>query len=151
MVLMKDFDRRGFTFFTNYESRKGAELAANPSASLLFWWDKLHRQVRIDGTVEKVDAEESAEYFAKRPRGSQIGAWSSPQSRVIDGREILERRFEETEAEHAGADVPRPLHWGGYRVLPMAIEFWQGRASRLHDRLRYQLDAGLWRMDRLAP
>ena len=150
MVLMKGFDERGFTFFTNYESRKGRELAAGGRAALLFWWDRLHRQVRIEGAVTRVDESESDAYFATRPHGSRIGALASPQSRVIDGREWLEARFAETEAAHPD-DVPRPAHWGGYRVAPDMIEFWQGRRSRLHDRLLYSRDGESWTIARLAP
>lgn len=152
MVLLKGFDARGFTFFTNLESRKAGEIAANAQASLLFWWDRLHRQVRIEGTIEPVQAAEADAYFATRPYGSRIGAWSSPQSRPIDGRAVLEA----AEAAHRGrfpeaADVPRPPHWGGYRVVPAAIELWQGRVSRLHDRLRWSRTDTGWRIERLAP
>lgn len=149
-VLLKDFDRRGFTFYTNQESRKAAELAANPKAALLFWWDRLHRQVRIEGGVEPVDAAEADAYFASRPWGSRIGAWASPQSRTIPDRSVLEERVRELEARYP-QEVPRPAHWGGYRVVPQAIEFWQGRPSRLHDRLRFRLEDGRWTRERLAP
>ena len=150
MVLLKGYDPEGFVFYTNLESRKAQELAQNPRASLLFWWDRLHRQVRIEGTVVQVGAAEADVYFASRPHGSRIGAIASPQSRVIEGREVLEARVAELTARHP-EDVPRPHHWGGYRLRPDQLEFWQGRPSRLHDRLRYTRDGGAWRMERLAP
>jgi pyridoxamine 5'-phosphate oxidase len=152
MVLLKDFDARGFVFYTNLESRKAVELAGNPQASLLFWWDRLHRQVRVEGPVELVDAAEADAYFASRPYGSRIGAWASPQSRVIAGRAPLEAQEAELRSRFPeGEPVPRPPHWGGYRVLPSALEFWQGRADRLHDRLVYTREGGEWRIARLAP
>jgi pyridoxamine 5'-phosphate oxidase len=150
MVLLKGVDAKGFVFFTNYESRKGQDLAANPLASLLFWWDRLHRQVRIEGRVEKVSAEESEAYFKSRPHGSRIGAAASPQSRVIGSRAELEERFRALESAHP-EDLPRPLHWGGFRVVPDHFEFWQGRQSRLHDRLVYRPASDIWRIERLAP
>ena len=150
MVLLKGFDAEGFVFYTNLESRKAGELAANPRASLLFWWDRLHRQIRIEGAVEQVDSAEADAYFASRPHGSRIGAIASPQSRVIDGRAGLEARVEELTERHP-EDVPRPRHWGGYRLRPTLLEFWQGRPSRLHDRLRYTPAGGAWRIERLAP
>jgi len=151
-VLLKALDARGFTFFTNYDSRKGGELAANPRAALVFLWHPLERQVRIEGTVERVAAAESDEYFATRPLGSRFGAWASSQSAVIPGREFLERRHAELVAEYPDGTVPRPPNWGGYRVLPTALEFWQGRRSRLHDRIRFARQPGAtWLRERLAP
>lgn len=150
MVLLKGFDAEGFVFYTNLESRKAGELTANPRASLLFWWDRLHRQIRIEGAVQQVDSAEADAYFASRPHGSRIGAIASPQSRVIDGRAGLKARFEELTERHP-EDVPRPRHWGGYRLRPTLLEFWQGRPSRLHDRLRYTPAGGAWRIERLAP
>jgi pyridoxamine 5'-phosphate oxidase len=152
MVLLKGLDAQGFVFYTNYESRKATDLAANPWAALVFFWVELHRQVRIEGSVSRVTADESDAYFASRPVGSQIGAAASPQSQVIAGRAPLEARVSELEAAYAGQAVPRPAHWGGYRVVPTALEFWQGRTNRLHDRLRYRRDAaGGWLIERLAP
>lgn len=150
-VLLKALDGRGFTFFTNYDSRKGRELAANPRAAMVFLWQTLERQVRVEGTVEVVTAAESDEYYAVRPLGSRLGAWASPQSAVIPGREFLERQHAELTARYPDGAVPRPANWGGYRVLPRVIEFWQGRPSRLHDRIRFTLAAGAWVRDRLAP
>ena len=150
MVLLKGVDARGFTFFTNFESRKGRDIAANPRASLLFWWDRLHRQVRIEGSVETILDAEAESYFHSRPYGSRIGAAASPQSRVIASRIELEERFRALEAEHPETP-PRPAHWGGYRVVPDHFEFWQGRESRLHDRLVYRPDGQSWRIERLAP
>ena len=155
IVLLKSFDPRGFVFFTNYASRKGHELAAQPHAALLFHWVELERQVRIEGTVGMVEDAESDEYYASRPRPSQLGAWASPQSRTISGRAALEARFAEFEAQYKKAEnaVPRPPHWGGYRLVPEMLEFWQGRRSRMHDRIRYRrdIDTGGWTIDRLAP
>jgi pyridoxamine 5'-phosphate oxidase len=151
VVLLKSVDEHGFVFFTNYESRKGRELAANPSAALLFFWSELERQVRVDGTAEKVSPDESDAYFATRPYGSQIGAWASAQSAPIPSREVLEARARDLDARYEGGPVPRPDHWGGYRVAPVEIEFWQGRANRLHDRLRYRLADGVWTRERLSP
>jgi pyridoxamine 5'-phosphate oxidase len=151
IVLLKSVDNGGFVFYTNYQSLKGRDLAENPQACLLFYWSKVWRQVRIEGTVEKVSAEESEEYFQSRPLGSKLGAWASNQSEVVDSRETLEGRFAELEKRY-GEDVPRPPHWGGYRLKPNTIEFWQGRDNRLHDRLRYRLqDGGTWLIERLGP
>lgn len=151
IVLLKSFADSGFVFYTNYQSRKGRELAENPQASLLFYWPNVWRQVRIDGAVEKVSAAESDEYFQSRPLGSKLGAWASNQSEVVDSRETLEARFAELE-KRFGEEVLRPTHWGGYRLKPNAIEFWQGRDNRLHDRLRYRLqEDGTWVIERLGP
>jgi len=156
VVLLKILDERGFAFFTNYLSRKGHELAARSDAALLFFWPELERQVRIEGTITKTDAAESAAYFAQRPRGARLGAWASPQSEVVAGRAALEERFAAMEARYlsAGEDIPRPSHWGGYRLAPAMLEFWQGRPSRLHDRIRYRRDLQApdrWIVERLAP
>ena len=151
MVLLKGFDAHGFVFYTNYRSRKGRELARNPRAALLFYWGEFERQVRIDGRVEKLMARESDEYFATRPRGSQLSAWASPQSALVAGRGPLERRFAAFARKYADA-VPCPPHWGGYRLVPEALEFWQGREDRLHDRILYRrVRGGRWRIERLAP
>ncbi|OZI41028.1 pyridoxamine 5'-phosphate oxidase [Bordetella genomosp. 1] len=150
IVLIKGYDDRGFTFFTNYASRKGEDLLVNPRAALLFFWQPLERQVRIEGVVERVAGEESDAYFHSRPVGSRIGAWASEQSRPIT-REALEAREREFKARYGDAP-PRPPHWGGYRLVPTRFEFWQGRPSRLHDRLRYQRNAASgWTLDRLSP
>jgi pyridoxamine 5'-phosphate oxidase len=150
IVLLKGVDDSGFVFYTNYQSRKGRELDENPRACLLFYWAQVWRQVRIEGSVEKVSEAESDEYFQTRPLGSKLGAWASNQSEVVDSRETLEGRFAEIE-KRFGDDVPRPPHWGGYRLKPNSIEFWQGRENRLHDRLRYRLQDDGWRIERLAP
>jgi pyridoxamine 5'-phosphate oxidase len=151
MVLLKGADAEGFVFFTGYGSRKGAELDANPHAALLFYWDPLGRQVRVEGTVERVGAVESDAYFATRPRGAQLAAAASRQGRVLATRAELDAAVVELERAHADGDVPRPEHWGGYRLRPEVYEFWQHRENRLHDRLRYRRQADGWLLERLAP
>ena len=151
IVLMKGVDARGVVFHTNYDSRKGRDLAGNPRAALLFFWVDLERQVRIDGTAERVSAEDSDAYFAARPRGSQISAWASPQSAPVADRAWLEARVAEFEARFASGAVPRPPNWGGMRVVPDRFEFWQGRTSRLHDRLVWSRQGDRWTIERLAP
>ncbi|SDS64088.1 Pyridoxamine 5'-phosphate oxidase [Halopseudomonas litoralis] len=150
-LLLKGFDERGFVFFTNYQSAKGEQLLAHPRAAITFWWHDLERQVRIEGSVEQVSGEESDSYYHSRPLGSRLGAWTSPQSQVISGRDVLEQRLAAVEATYADTPPPRPPHWGGFRLVPQMVEFWQGRPSRLHDRLRYCLEGGNWRRERLAP
>jgi pyridoxamine 5'-phosphate oxidase len=152
IVLLKGYDDKGFVFFTNYESSKGHALQVNPNACVVFFWKELERQVKIVGTVEKVSAEESDEYFLSRPQGSQIGAWSSPQSTVIANREVIEANVIKYASQFETQPLQRPPHWGGYRIQPKLIEFWQGRQSRLHDRLQYTLQANnSWKIERLAP
>jgi pyridoxamine 5'-phosphate oxidase len=153
VVLLRGLDERGFMFFTNYDSRKGKELAANPHAALVFFWDPLERQVRVEGHVELASPAESDAYFQSRPRGSQLGAWASPQSAALPNREALDRSVADVEARFAGMDaVPRPPNWGGFRVVPELIEFWQGQPSRLHDRLCFRRRPdGTWLLERLAP
>lgn len=152
IVLLKGFSEKGFVFFTNYNSFKGQQLQENPKACLVFFWKELERQVRITGIVQKTTEQESDEYFHSRPPASQLGAWASPQSSVIENREWLERRYDELEKENSGAGISRPGHWGGFIVKPVIIEFWQGRPSRLHDRIEYSLqENGEWKVTRLAP
>lgn len=151
MVLMKGFDERGFCFFTNYESRKGAELMENPRVALLFYWEPYERQVRIEGAVEKMSEEESYAYFSSRPRGSRIGAWASAQSAMIENREELEAQVRKYERAFPGQDIQLPPFWGGYRCVPDAFEFWQGRLNRLHDRLSYIREEHGWKLIRLSP
>ena len=151
MVLLRSHDERGFTFFTNRESRKGAELAANPRAALVLYWQPLSRQVRIEGVIEELSSSESAEYFATRPRGSRIAAWASAQSRPVEDRAQLDRLYTEADARFRGGDIPLPPFWGGYRVVPDAIELWHGRENRLHDRVRYERDPDGWSRIRLQP
>ncbi|WP_346798255.1 pyridoxamine 5'-phosphate oxidase [Halomonas sp. Bachu 37] len=153
VVLLKGFDEQGMVFFTNYHSHKGSELTNVPFAAMVFWWPSLSRQVRIEGRVEVVSAEESDEYFTSRPRGSQLGAWIATQSVVIPGRSWIEERQKRFEQAYEGQDIPRPIHWGGYRLVPDMLEFWQGQPSRLHDRIRYERrdGDGHWNRFRLAP
>ncbi|RPJ47998.1 MAG: pyridoxamine 5'-phosphate oxidase [Betaproteobacteria bacterium] len=150
IVLLKGIDHNGFVFYTSYHSRKGRELTVNPRAALVFYWNELEREVRIEGAVEKVSAAESDEYFASRPLGSRHAAIASPQSEVVASRAMLETRFAAAADDH-GDTAPRPAHWGGYRLLPVAVEFWQGRPNRLHDRLLYTRTADRWTISRLAP
>jgi pyridoxamine 5'-phosphate oxidase len=150
-VLLKGYDERGFVFYTNYEGRKAKEIEANPTCALLFYWGELERQVRIEGRASSLSGEESDAYFAGRPRGSRLGAWASEQSRPVEDRSVLEERVRALEAEYEGRGIPRPPFWGGYRVEPQEIEFWQGRENRLHDRLVYRREDGAWRIERLQP
>jgi pyridoxamine 5'-phosphate oxidase len=150
-VLLKGYDERGFVFYTNYEGRKARELETNPACALLFYWGELERQVRIEGCAGRISDDESDAYFASRPRGSRLGAWASDQSRPVEDRNVLEDRVRSLEAEYEGREIPRPPFWGGYRVEPDAIEFWQGRDNRLHDRLVYRRNGGVWKMQRLQP
>jgi pyridoxamine 5'-phosphate oxidase len=151
VVLLKGFDERGLVFYTNYEGRKGREIEENPRAALLFYWGELERQVRVEGPVSRVPEEESDAYYASRPRGSRLGAWASEQSRTAEGRGVLEGRIRDLEAEYEGREVPRPPFWGGYRVGPEVVEFWQGRENRLHDRIVYRREDGGWEIQRLQP
>ena len=152
IVLLKGFDERGFSFFTNYDSGKGRDLDANPFAEMVFYWPQLERQVRISGEVERTSREDSAAYFHSRPLGSQLGAWVSKQSEVIDARKVLDARLNEMTERFENGEIPLPPHWGGYRLKPDRFEFWQGRPNRLHDRFRYSRKAdGTWLIDRLAP
>lgn len=151
IVLLKSFDEKGFIFYTNYKSKKGRELLQNPYAALLFYWEEISRQVRVEGTVEKISAEESALYFQSRPVESRLGAWASEQSSIIESREELEKKYNELEKYYAEQVIPLPGFWGGFRVIPETIEFWQGRPGRLHDRLLYIKENNKWRIKRLAP
>ena len=152
IVLLKEFSEAGFVFFTNYESFKAQQLAENPKACLVFFWKELERQVRITGLIQKINGQQSDAYFNSRPESSRIGAWASPQSRVIESRNWLDEKFNELVKQMEGTEIKRPPHWGGYIVKPVVIEFWQGRPSRLHDRIQYTLDeSGNWKIERLAP
>ena len=150
-VLLKGYDGRGFVFYTNYEGRKARELEANPACALLFYWGELERQVRVEGLASRLPGGESDAYFASRPRGSRLGAWASEQSRPVRDRSVLEERTRALEAEYEDREIPRPPFWGGYRVEPETIEFWQGRENRLHDRISYRREGGAWRLERLQP
>jgi len=152
IVLLKEFNEKGFVFFSNYESYKAQQLAENPKACLVFFWKELERQIRITGLIEKINTKQSDDYFQSRPESSRIGAWASPQSRVIEDRHWLDEKFNELVNKMEGTSIPRPPHWGGYIVKPVVIEFWQGRPSRLHDRIQYTLEeSGEWKIERLAP
>ncbi len=152
IVLLRGLDQRGLSFFTNYESRKAREIEANPFGSMVFFWHEVERQVRVEGRIERVSADESDRYFESRPAGSKLGAWSSPQSQVIAGRDALEAQFHELEDRYPDGTIPRPPNWGGYRLIPDSVEFWQGRPNRLHDRLRYRrVSENGWLIERLAP
>jgi pyridoxamine 5'-phosphate oxidase len=151
VVLLKSFDEKGFVFFTNYESRKGKELEQNPFASLLFFWPELERQVRIEGRAERISRAESMAYYFSRPVNSRLGAWASMQSAVIESRRLLEKKWEEMKARFEGKEIPLPDFWGGYRIVPDAFEFWQGRESRLHDRIAYKKSENGWKIVRLSP
>ncbi|MEP6910150.1 MAG: pyridoxamine 5'-phosphate oxidase [Actinomycetota bacterium] len=151
MVLLKGADERGFVFHSSYEGRKARELVANPRGALLFYWREPGRQVRVEGAVDQVDRAESEAYFRTRPRGGQIAAWTSHQSEPVDSRDELEQRFAELESRYEGADVPLPPHWGGFRLVPETYEFWEHRDNRMHDRFRYQQEAGSWAIERLSP
>ena len=151
ILLLRNFDENGFVFYTNYTSRKGGEILKNPYASLLFFWPELERQVRIEGKLTKQSAEESDKYFKTRPRTSKLGAWTSEQSRVVTSRSALDEEYKKLSEKYPGEDVPRPIYWGGYILEPTSIEFWQGRPSRLHDRLLYTKEKSSWKIERLAP
>jgi len=151
MVLYKGIEHEGLIFYTNYQSRKARELAMNPHAALLFHWEKLERQIRLEGTTELLSRRASEQYFATRPRKSQLGAWASKQSSVLESREILEQAFQHYQKKYEGKEIPLPEFWGGYKFLPASFEFWQGRPGRLHDRIRYHKNDSCWRMERLAP
>ncbi|MGI0106287.1 pyridoxamine 5'-phosphate oxidase [Salinimicrobium sp. WS361] len=151
VVLLKEYDDEGFVFYTNYESEKGRSIAKNPRVCLSFFWPKSERQVMIKGIAERTSEEESTTYFHSRPRGSQLGAWASQQSSVIPSREYLQKKLELLEEEFDGKDIPKPVYWGGYKVIPSEFEFWQGRPNRLHDRIYYSKEGEAWKMDRLAP
>ncbi len=152
IVLLKGYDEQGLVWFTNYDSKKGQELAQNPFAAITFFWPELERQVRIEGAVEKISAADSDEYYQSRDKGSRIGAWASPQSSVLSDRSALDARINQYLAQYGEAEhIPRPPHWGGYRLRPDLVEFWQGRPSRLHDRIQYSREGGLWKVVRLAP
>jgi pyridoxamine 5'-phosphate oxidase len=151
MVLYKGMEQNGLTFFTNYLSRKANEIESNPHSAILFYWAELERQVRMEGSIERLSLQESEKYFATRPRESQLGAWASKQSSVLESREMLDQAFQKYQKIYQGSDVPKPEHWGGYRLLPTTIEFWQGNPGRLHDRIRYTKHNSCWRIERLAP
>lgn len=152
IVLLKDFDERGFVFYSNFQSRKGQEMAQTPAAALVFWWGELERQVRIEGSITLVSDSEADAYFQSRPRGSQLGAWVSSQSQVIENRTVLEDRLDRLDRDYRDSPIPRPPHWGGYRLVPSYFEFWQGRSNRLHDRLCYrQTTSDAWKVERLSP
>lgn len=151
VVLLKGFDEKGFVFYTNYESRKSKEIGLNPNVSLVFFWPELERQIRIEGTATRISTKESMAYFFSRPVTSRIGAWASAQSAIIEGRKVLEKRVEELKKQFKGEEVPYPEFWGGYRIEPSTIEFWQGRPSRLHDRLVFRLSENKWEISRLSP
>lgn len=151
IVLLKGIDEKGFVFYTNYASSKGKEIENQPHVALVFFWEELERQVRIEGIAEKVDPTQSDAYFKSRPLGSRLGAWSSPQSQIISGRNLLETNYNRYEKEFAGKEIPRPDYWGGYCVVPHRIEFWQGRSDRIHDRIFFELEDGNWKKFRLAP